>query len=137
MNAISPLDVVMDVVLFAVAVLGLMRFVPPVGAKATLGRAAGRFAHVASDELEDAVESEGKRTYFSWAGIITIIVCGITWHAVLFCSLAIEHSLRSEGVPSWLAVMVAVLPGALPPLLYRWATQFLLLRRLDRKFGHA
>lgn len=137
MNAISPFDFVMDVVLFAVAVLGLMRFVPPVGAKATLGRAVGRFAHVASDELEDAVESEGKLTYFSRAGILAIIVCGITWHVVLFCSLAIENSLRSEGIPPWLAVMVAVVPGALPPLLYRWATQWLLVRRLDRKFGHA
>lgn len=139
MNATSPFDgaVLTYVILFAVAVLFLMRLVPPAGARFVLGRAAVRFTHIPSEELEDAVETEGKRTYFSWAGIIAILVCGFTWRAVMFYSLAIDHSLRSAGVHPWLAFIVSVLPAALPPFLYRWTTQFLLVRRLDRKFGHA
>jgi hypothetical protein len=125
------------VLLFAVAVLLLMRFVPPVGAGAMLGAGARRFAHVPADALDDAVQDEGKRAYFSAAGLIAIVLCGVVWRIVVFYGPVIERNLREAGVSGWLAFSVSVLPAILPPFLYKYTTRWLLMRRLERKFAHA
>ena len=70
----APFDstVLFYVMLFAVTMLFLMRFVPPVGARVSLGNSVNRYAHVPAETLEEAVTEEGKRSYFSPAGLIAI-----------------------------------------------------------------
>lgn len=134
-----PFDsaILVSVILFAVTVFFLMRFVPPVGAKLVLGGAVGRFAGVPPETLEDAVKEEGKRAYYSLAGLVAIVMCGFIWRVVMFYSPIIDHSLRAAGVNGVLAFVVSMIPAILPPFLYKYTTRWLLVRRLDRKFGHA